>query len=93
MKFIDTILMWLHVREAEILGPQVDRMTNEVRQLDQTAAQRLAAFDAEAKLHRDHFKARLEIDAIELKRNLAAKQHRLAVLCRELSKEAANVDG
>lgn len=85
---IDNMLRRLDEWELARLKPMVEELADDVAMLDETTRQRLEDFDREATLLRDHFKARLQIDAIEAKRRLAAKQHRVGVLERALMKES-----
>lgn len=82
--WIDNLMRRIELWELKRLAPQVEQMADAVAMLDDTARRRLDDYDREAKLLRDHYKARLQIDAIETARKLAAKQHRLSVLERSL---------
>lgn len=84
MDWIDNLMRRIERWEFNRLAPQVAELEDAVAMLDETARRRLEDYDREAKLMRDHYKARLQIDAIETARKLAAKQHRLGVLERNL---------
>lgn len=81
--FITRLVRFFIDLETRNLAPLVAKLRREVANLDTTERERLEAFDAEAKLHRDHFIARIQIDRINLKRTLAAKTHRLFILEKE----------
>ena len=70
------ILKW----ETEMVADQLDDLEADALVVEQTQAERLAEFDREAAIHREHFIARMEIEQIELRCKLTAKRHRLSVL-------------
>lgn len=83
--FIDRVIAWIDNRERIALAPQIRRLEQMIERLDDMEDSRLAAYDAEAKLHRDHFKARIEIDNIKTRRELAQKSYRMSLLTRSVT--------
>lgn len=84
IQLIAVFLQRLAQFELDTLEPEVSRLQDRVANLNREQNERLAAYDAEAKVQRDHFLAKLQIDAITTRRDLAAKQHRLEVLRRSV---------
>ncbi len=87
--WIERMLTRLARWELSRLMQQAMVLEAEVAGQPATAKMRMEEHDAEAKLLRDHFEARLKIDAIEAERRLAAKRHRIGVLRRELGMQEA----
>lgn len=81
---IDRVIAWIDNRERMALAPQIERLEREMANINQITADRLAAYDAEAKLQRDHFRARIEIDNIRTRRELAQKSYRMSLLTRSV---------
>lgn len=77
---IDALMARLLRWETEIVASQLDELEAEALVLEQNQADRLATFDREAAIHREHFLARLQIEGIELRCKLTAKRHRLSML-------------
>lgn len=82
---IDRVIAWIDNRERIALAPQIERLEQIVGSLDSITADRLADYDAEARLNRDHFKARIEIDNIKTRRELAQKSYRMSLLTRSVT--------
>ena len=57
------LLKW----ETDFVADQLDDLETEALVIEQTQAERLANFDREAAIHREHFIARMEIEQIELR--------------------------
>ena len=81
---IDRVIAWIDNRERMALAPQIERLEREMANINQITADRLAAYDAEATLQRDHFRARIEIDNIKTRRELAQKSYRMSLLTRSV---------
>lgn len=81
-KWIDAVLRW----ELNRLRLKVREMELEDASEHATREKRLAMFDEEAAIHREHYITRLDIDKIELGSKLAAGKFRIKALQYHLEK-------